>query len=751
MASNEQLRRALRAAACTVGLVVGLVSGQTKAPARAVTPLAGKRFHSFLWRYGGPPLGRAFAETLRRAGVSGVVVDQNEDPRPVVDLGLAFYLDHAAGKGTLHLRERVFREKREAYEASRSPAELLRPNPLSSWPVRSKLLRLVRARVGRAAPMHPAMVSLDDEISVTRLANPLDFSFNESTLKGFRSWLHARYGDVSALNVAWQSRFRSFAEVVPPTTDAVRKRELIADWPIRLTDWSDHREYMDIVLASTLALLARESRQVAPATPVGFEGGQPPAAFGGHDWRRLLSVVDFVEPYDIGGTRALVRSLARPGTLHYETVFPEEDPLLARRSVARLYDALAHGLNGVILWSADAFFAKHPAKGQGATPISDPTRLSVFGKLLARDLPRVCGTKGALLAGARVFSGDVVILESQASVRLHWMLDSARDGKSWTRRFGTYERAHSTSQAARLSWVRLLQDLGYGFRFVTPGQLTQRNFGGRRAPRVLVLPSCLALSEQSLRTIVAFAEAGGLVVADETPGRYDERLRLRSRPPLDELFGIARRRSVRHLREGRLVGAPRLSSGLGIVETGLEPEGITVGQRASSDVQLAQRSGLQPWVHSLGTDRADWCQLERTVGRGRVMLLNLGVAEYAATRLIPSFAASCRDLRTRVRRVLDRHGVEEIALASVRGYPTILERVLLGKDGRRILAVRANCLENPALFKQLVERGPQPLRIVLPVAARVRDLWTGKPLGVGRHILTKLDPVRGCFLLVEPL
>lgn len=695
------------------------------------------RFEAFLWRHGGPPLSAAFAAAVRRAGLTGICVDQNEDPQQATRLGLRFYLDHAAGKGVLHLRKADFDRCFHAYESSRSAEDLQRPMPLMSGRVRRSLLELVETRVGRAAEHGPHMISLDDEISITRNVNPLDFCFAPSTLQAFRTWLQARYGTIEALNRAWNARFADFDSVAPPTTDAVRKRELVQEWPRRLTDWSDHREFMDVVLQETLAVLARRSRALAPGVPVGFEGGQAPAAFGGFDWQRLLQEVSFVEPYDQGGTRELVRSLKKPGTLHFETVFPEKNPIFGLRSVARLYDAAAHGLSGVIVWSAGEFF--------GGT---DPESLAGYGQLLARELPRLTGDRGRVLAGARVHDGVIWILESQASVRLHWMLDAAGDGNTWIRRFTSYESTHSTSRSARLSWIRLLQDLGYAFRFVTEKELLAA--GGRR-PRAVILPSCLALSDPAVASLARLVEAGALLVADESPARYNERLQQRIRPAFDSLFGVARTSDRRFLREGRARSdAPRAATGLTLAETGLEPEGITVARRVGEPASR-ERSDKNALIEVpvAGTGRGHWCQFERTVGEGRAALLNLAVCEYARARLEASKAPLCRDLRSRVRRLFDRHGLRETVLARVRGYPTVLERILLSKGDKRVLVVRANCLEKPELFTELVARGSQPMTLVLPFAAKVRDLWSGKLVGSGRRIEAKLDPLRGSFFLLE--
>jgi len=675
-------------------------------------------FQALLWRYRGPALSKAYVRTLARTGVTGVCVDQDEDPKLVAHLGLPFYIDHAAGKGILHLREADWKKCFSAYEKSRSPDDLVRPYPLLAGATRTRLLDLVETRVKRALPYHPLLISLDDEISITRFQNPLDFCFDKTSLVAFRKWLRARYGRIDELNRVWGSKFESFAAVVPPTTDQVRQRELAGtDMPLRLSDWNDHRAFMDQTLARTVGRLCDRARELAPGVPVGFEGGQAPSAFGGYDYSLLLQQVDYIEPYPIGGTRELVRSLCRPGTRRYETLFPASDARVPEMPVMKLYDALAHGLAGVVLWSADDFFAS------GA-----PDRLSSYGNRLAAELPRATGKPGRALAGATVFGGSVAILESQASVRLHWMLDSVADGKTWIRRFSSYERTHSTSQAARSSWIRLLQDIGYAFHFVTAAELGEGRLD--RNTRVLILPSVLAMSDPQVAAVKAFASRGGLVIADETPARYDRYLRLRREPALDEWFGVERDHGRRLIREGKAFpDAPRTASGTALCETGVAADGVSTAEQVGRDS----------------------VQIERSVDKGRAVLLNLAIVDYVRDRVDEKRAASCRERRSRVWRLLEAQGVLPVAIARVRGYPSVIERVLLRRGKQRVLVVRANCLESASLTRTLLDKGPQPMRLSLPVAATVRDFWTGKVIGRGRSIETKLDPLRGTFLIVEPL
>ncbi len=681
----------------------------------------GKGFQALLWRNEGPALSKDMVAVLQRIGVTGVVVDQDEDPGPIVKMGFPFYLDHAAGKGILHLRAKDFDPVRKNYERKRTWEVLERPYPLLLPATRQKMLDLLNTRVKRAAKYGPLMISLDDEISVTRLANPLDFCFHESSLAGFRTWLRARYGTVQRLSRIWGRDIESFDKVRPPTTDEVRDRELHgAGLPQSLADWNDFREFMDICLAGTLGQLTESSRRLAPGVPVGFEGGQAPAAFGGWNWPLLLQKVDFVEPYDIGGTRELVLSLKKPGTLHYETIFPERRVEMLPRVQARIYDALGHGLDGLILWSSGLIFEGKTKK-----------RLSAYGRTLARELRIVTSDQAAPLCHATLEKGPIAIYESQRNVRLLWMLDSARDGLTWTRRFGSYEKDHSTSQAGRLSWIRLLQDLGFPPRFLTPESLLTRGLRGSGI-RALVLRSTLSLSAEEARAMLTFVRAGGLLIADERPGIYDENLNLRSKGILDMLFGVqADGGSRRRVREGRaLAGTPRLPSKLSLAEVGLIPVMRTPHQRVGKDS----------------------CAFERPDGKGRVVLLNMVTHEYWADRLDARNVDRCRDLRGRIKRVLRLMELVPNVAIEVRGYPTILEkRWLKLKSGERVLYVHPNCMESEELFLRLVKSGPVPMRIHLPFAGEVSDFWTGRVLGRGRNVSAKLDPIRGSFLRVKRL
>src|SRR5262249_18600840 len=152
------------------------------------------------------------------------------------------------------------------------------------------------------------------EISVTRHANPLDFCFSPHCLRAFREDLAVRYPDVGALNRAWRSSFAGMEDVVPFTADRIRARELGGnEIPANLRPWSEHLEFQDAQLAATVGSLVTLVKKQAPDLPCGLTGMQPPSAYGGHDYRRLMPLCDLYEAYDIGGARDVAMCFAGAG------------------------------------------------------------------------------------------------------------------------------------------------------------------------------------------------------------------------------------------------------------------------------------------------------------------------------------------------------------------------------------------------------------------------------------------------------
>jgi hypothetical protein len=568
--------------------------------------------------------------------------------------------------------------------------------------------RLCADRTAAVLSQRPLFVALADEASVTRHANPLDFCWSPKSLVAFRAFLHKRHRDLAALNRAWGTSFACWDDVLPMSTDQIRRRELgDALLPANLRPWSEHREFMDSVFAAAVAQITAQVRSHDASLPVGLTGMPAPAAFGGHDYAHLPQMT-LVEAYDQGGAPALLRSLL-PGAMQVATLAPLPQGAPSGLVAGQLADWLAHGTAAVVVWNAAGVLDKE----------RQPTQ---FGRLVSAAFATLAAP-AEFCAGARVEPGAVWIVESQPSVRAWWMLDSATDGATWLRRLSSYEAAHSTSQAARASWVQLLRDLGLQPRFVAEDDLCERLL--REQPRCLVLAAAIALSERTCRAVAAYVQAGGTLLADHTPGLYDEHLVRRAEGPLDEVFGV-QRRSLRWddllVRQGEGQERVRLASGARVAEAGLH--GATSERQGEHQVFL-----------------------ERQHGRGRAVYLNLAVCDYDRIRLQAGAISAALDLRTRVRQVMMTASVEPPFEVRGNGLPTCLERVVLRCAGdRRVLVARVNALQNPAVLQAMAQRGPLAVTVSLPQAVRLRVLGRSEVLGPADRFELSLDPWTGLFL-----
>lgn len=696
-----------RAAAALALLALALTS--RSAPAQVKPP---PRFARVLWcsdAVAGPAL-------AKRAGFTGVQLGRGADPAPLRAAGLSFYLDQPIGKGLLELRDAQWRPVVQQFERTRDPDQLARPTCFQE-PGRIAAAAAAAAQEARRVGADGMLfVALADEASSTRHNAPLDTCRCEHCVAAFRAFCRARFADIDGLNAALGTSYATIEAAVPLGTDQVRNRELgDRTLPADLRAWSLWLDFVDQQFADAVGEIQRRVAAAVPSVPVGLTGLAVPGAYGGHDYARLLAGHTLAEPYEIGGAIELAQGLLPARAHRYETLAPPaEGAATAQLSLqeyvrARLAAMACRGTAGVVVWN-DRTIA-------GPAGQERP-----FGRAVAAGF-RDLGAQLDALAGATRERSSVWVLESHSSVRAWWMVDSAQDGMTWVRRLESYEAKHSTSQAARLGWIRLLQDLGAQPSFVASRELPERLLVEQ--PRCLVLPATLALSDRVARALAIYTERGGTLIADHSAGLYDERLKRRDEGALDDLFGV-RQRSLAWgdllVREGR--GTSR-SSGLPRAERGLRG---TVGLRGQDDDAF----------------------LERAARRGRAHYLNVPVCAYPRWRLDPQHIGPARELRRRVRAALQRAGV--MPPCEVRGeqLPTIVERAPLRlRDGRRVLAVRLNALERPQLLQQLAARGPMSIELIFPVARRLR-LLGGEDFGRVDRCTVTLDPYGAAFLEIGP-
>ena len=510
-----------------------------------------------------------YYQRLAEMGVSAGMVFSDGDPQPLLDAKFPFYVENMVNRG-LCLKFSSSVTDWDAFvtdwKNERSEDRCIRDysfdDPAWQAAARKQMQHLVR----KNAPHQPLLYDIRDELSVTNSANPFDYDFSPTALAGFRTWLKTQYASLDDLNARWETTFASWDDVRPFTTDRIKNRMASGDASPRgkpdwqalqqisfeldaaranptawnFSPWADHRTYMDVSLARTLDDLRQTAREIDPQTPVGIEGTQMPAAFGGYDLWRLSQSLDWVEPYDICDAREIFGSFMPDKPIL--TTVGEQNATEARR---RLWHLLLAGDDGCIIWwSEDCIDWNSP-----------DYRLTPRAKALAPVLTELQSPLADLYRRATRRRDPIAIHYSQPSIQAAWLIESTVDGSTWLRRFSSHEAEHNRHAKIRHHWLKLIEDAGFDPVFVSSAQIENGILeqGGFRA---MVLPQSGALSDREAEHIRSFAtrtHQPGVVLTDGLTGLFDEHLRLRPSGALDAPHGRQSRGSrVRRGGNGRV-------------------------------------------------------------------------------------------------------------------------------------------------------------------------------------------------------
>jgi hypothetical protein len=684
-----------------------------------------KDYRTILWMGGSVQKNKerwpVMFERLRELGINTTMVGRDDDPKPFIDAGFGYYVENVINKGLcLKFSSSVTNWSKfiDEWSKTRDEKAFVRDYSFDDSAWRESVFDVMRKAARHHAPFGPVAYDLRDELSVTISANPFDYDFSPTALAGFREWLKTQYPSLAALNEQWETDFPSWDAVMPFSTDRIKARMVTGermpkgppDWsklkevkfdpaqagknPTRwnFSPWCDHRTYMDISLARTLDGLRKEAHKLDPQTPVGIEGTQMPHAFGGYDLWRLSQAVDWMEPYDVCNSREILASFM-PGKPIMSTVF-ENDTNAAQR---RLWHLLLLGDRGcVVWWSEDAIDWTKPdlpltAKGQALAPV----------------LKQMTSPLAKLFMLAEKEYDPIAIHYSQPSIQIAWLLESTVDGKTWPRRFSSFEGTHNKHAQVRNGWLKTLQDCGFTPRFVSSHELGSVNKKGNPT-RSIILPESSAVSVPELQALQRLAaNPDCTVIKSGLTGLFDEHGRPRTTTDAwliefkDRLDGTFASTNPPHVGDFHNTVSFVLPDIKAPSRARSEFVGDYPSLRLQSDRQLPDS-----WVSHMAA------HLSRTQLR-------------AAVRIPPSARVLTHRYKLGTSRLL------------------AFERNIEWKMSENLKQAGGNAeLEKPVTFTAEWDE-----------AAEVVDLWTGKRLGRTKKIEVNLDPWRPSFyaLLSAPV
>ncbi|KPL17981.1 MAG: hypothetical protein AMJ92_10100 [candidate division Zixibacteria bacterium SM23_81] len=618
------------------------------------------------WRYRwGKEYDGQLAQRLKEAGFNGAMCDHSPQKAEIHEqAGLLWYLDHAAGKGDLYLYP-----ENTTQEALRAPN---RPVCLADPQVWARLRGRLDESLDDAREYNTRIAyALDDEVSWSSFTSPCKWDNSPATMADFHRWLTERYGHREAVMAQWGSSGEQFWErmATPDDFQDLYNRP----WPQwNLSPWADALSYMDSQFNNLIGDLVTHANAVDGLTPTGIVGGQCPSPYGGYDYAKLMRKVQFLEAYDLGCSAEIARSL-NPGNAIPLVKTGFGDPL-DPHSIWFYWYYLAHGDRGLISW-ADGWF-----RDEGV-PEERVLRLGGEIQKLSRSSEKIFSAKW--------LHDGVAIYYSHPSIQVSWFIDCETHGKTWINRSSSMNNVLASTVGTFWAWVKLLEDAGVQYNFYSYADLLEKGLDPHEY-KVLILPRALALSDQEAEEMVKYVAAGGHLIADHSPGWFDQHLTGRARPVLDELFGIKTRPKAR---PGQFFGGHILAELdadryylLNFVEAG-----------AMMWDYCRRQDGFVVAERDLPTFK------ERRHGAGWANLMNVSIMEYAFLRTFDW--AEAKKYRAPIEKLLRRAGVKPWTEMRVKGKrPPRVEMTYWQKDDRVIVCI----VRNPLVLAKGPVVGPEP-------------------------------------------
>jgi len=633
----------------------------------------------------GPPTDQPWTPTLdeqfRKLGVSAVEAPERNFKliSEVQTPGLGVYW---------HYRQKYL-EQKDKFLATGDKAYLVREPDLASEEWLEKLRRTVRESMEKEKPYRPLAYYLADESSLTAYGDPLDFSWSKPTLAKFRDWLKTQYSGLDALNTEWETRFMSWDEVQPLTTQEAQTKGNYAGW-------MDHRTFMEQVFAHAVEAAAQTVKQEDPGGLPSISGTQAPGPSNAVNWYRLDQIVDYLQPYSDDDQDELHRSM-RPGQILTGFTGYENHGKALRY---QLWHRLLHGQTGASLfWHYTALNADLTLTEQGRD-LSDTIR-EFRNEGLA-----------LLLRGAERENCGIAVHYSLLSVRGEWITDghiAPHEVSNGDATSPHLKRFHQN----RSAWLQALDDGGYQYDFLTTEQIEAGKLATYKA---LILPDSLALSDAEVNAMRKFVEGGGLLISDAETGLMDGHARWQPVGRLDDVKGVQRI----DMRSSADIAEP------------VQLRVTLSGGETLLDV-LPAGASLRTTTGRPGAAAKDALFLvDNPFGAGRSISLNFWMTDYPRLRNTPAQRARLAMLRD----YLSLAGVQPLAnVRRASGEPLACsEMVGFRKGVTRYLAI----LPEP----DCADRGPSAL--ALPAPQFVYDLRAHRLLG-------RLSRVTGTLAEGEPL
>ncbi len=340
---------------------------------------------------------------------------------------------------------------------------------------------------------------------------------SEYCAQAFRDWARKEYKTIEAVNDEWGTSYRQFDDIDVPLLAAMKGESN----PAR---WVDFRLFMERVWANAYAAAHHAVRAAYPDVNLSFTNPNKYDSLSGVDFSLWVPHEEVLLRYCPRHAMDRNRSWTRAPILSWFGYHSDA----AQCGHFVWWFALNGGV--VPIWW-DPVEPWAYSRNEGFTPwylcgpLWRPTGRSQAVKAAASDLQQGIGKVLRLAKPARA---EAAILHSQASMHVLYAEAGMEKGGPTSEGYDRY-RASDDAFAAALKRHAL------SYRYVLLEDVIRSRLSG---VQLIVLPACVALSDETVDALKAFVHDGGKLIADAMPAIYDAHGKPRDRSPLADVFAL---------------------------------------------------------------------------------------------------------------------------------------------------------------------------------------------------------------------
>lgn len=352
--------------------------------------------------------------------------------------------------------------------------------------------------------------NMADEVHLHQ-GESVEVDASEHALRAFRSWAKREYGTVGDVNAEWGTSYASFGDIEVPLLSDMRN----AENPAR---WVDFRLFMEREWANAYAAAHRALRETYPDVNLSFTNPYKYGSLSGTNFALWTPHEEIQLRYCHRHVLDRIRSWSDAPVLSW----------FGYRSDAAtcghfVWNLAFNGGAVALWWDPVEPWAYSGKDGFTAWYLLGPLwRETGRSRTVTRAAKALQGGIGTLLRIARPEAPEALVVHSQSSMHVLYAQAAMPKGRPVN---DGYRRYAASDEALAQCLIRN----GLHYRYVLPEQLTPARLEG---VRLVVLPSCVALSDEAGRALTAFAANGGRLLADLPPGAHDEH----GRPRADASF-----------------------------------------------------------------------------------------------------------------------------------------------------------------------------------------------------------------------